>query len=69
MSLSSPLQRKKVFDLGFAFNLVAIFTQKVIFMKQTSKKLSEQKKARENTKKTEDMSYVNRINPFPKFDW
>lgn len=70
MSLSSPLLRKKVFDLGFAFNLVAIFTQKVIFMKQTSKKLSEQKKARGNTKKTaKDMSYVSRVNPFPKFDW
>jgi hypothetical protein len=38
-------------------------------MKQTSKKLSEQKKARGTKKTTEDMSYVTRINPFPKFDW
>jgi hypothetical protein len=39
-------------------------------MKQTSKKLHEQKKVRENTKKAiKDMSYVSRINPFPKFDW
>ena len=39
-------------------------------MKQTSKKLSEQKKAHGNSKKTaKDMTYVSRINPFPKFDW
>ena len=67
MSLSSSLLRKKVFDLGFAFNLVAIFTQKVIFMKQTSKKLAEQKAARGNTKKS--TPYIPKINPSPKFDW
>ena len=61
--------RKKVFDLGFAFNLVAIFTQKVIFMKQTSKKLAEQKAARGNTKKSTKYTYTPKINPFPKFDW
>jgi hypothetical protein len=39
-------------------------------MKTTSKKLFEQKKAKGSTKKSaKDLSYVSRINPFPKFDW
>lgn len=39
-------------------------------MKQTSKKLAEQKKARGKIKKTaKEVTYVSRVNPFPKFDW
>jgi hypothetical protein len=38
-------------------------------MKQTSKKLAEQKAARGNTKRSTQYQYIPKINPFPKFDW